>query len=176
MRADAARNRERIMDAASAVLAADGPDAPLDHIARTAGVGPGTLHRHFPTKEALISAVLADRMKQLAAEGLSLRDAPDPVAAFEMFVSNVVANGRRNAALGAALGGGAGHLSVSAEELSTELANLLRRAQLSGGIRPDVDMPSLHGILRGLLVMAPEPDSSRGDLTLSIVLRGLRAD
>ena len=81
LRADARRNRERILAAATAAFAADGLSVPLDEIARRAGVGPGTLYRHFPAKEALWEAVLHSRLERLADEAESLVRACDPPAA-----------------------------------------------------------------------------------------------
>jgi AcrR family transcriptional regulator len=80
LRADARRNRERILGAATAAFAADGLSVPLDEIARRAGVGPGTLYRHFPAKEALWEAVLHDRLERLADEAEALYRATDPSA------------------------------------------------------------------------------------------------
>src|SRR5712691_4544222 len=91
LRADARRNRERVLDAARAAFAAQGLSVPLDEIARHAGVGPGTLYRHFPTKEALIEAVVHDRLQGLAADGAALLDAPDPGAAFFAFLGRLAA-------------------------------------------------------------------------------------
>ena len=75
LRADARRNRERILAAATAAFAADGLSVPLDEIARRAGVGPGTLYRHFPAKETLWEAVLHDRLQRLADEAEALHRA-----------------------------------------------------------------------------------------------------
>jgi AcrR family transcriptional regulator len=81
LRADARRNRERILAAATAAFAADGLSVPLDEIARRAGVGPGTLYRHFPAKETLWEAVLHDRLQRLADEAEALHRATGPRAA-----------------------------------------------------------------------------------------------
>jgi AcrR family transcriptional regulator len=80
LRADARRNRERILAAATAAFAADGLSVPLDEIARRAGVGPGTLYRHFPAKETLWEAVLHDRLQRLADEAEALHRATNPSA------------------------------------------------------------------------------------------------
>ena len=80
LRADARRNRERILAAATAAFAAEGLSVPLDEIARRAGVGPGTLYRHFPAKETLWEAVLHDRLRRLADEAEALHDAGHPSA------------------------------------------------------------------------------------------------
>src|SRR3954454_21665376 len=81
LRADARRNRDRLLAVAAEAFAADGADASLDAIARRAGVGSGTLYRHFPTREALIKAVYWARVEQVCARGAELRAAGDPVAA-----------------------------------------------------------------------------------------------
>src|SRR3954454_14195352 len=90
MRADARRNRQRILDAATAVFAAHGADVPIDVIACEAGVGPGTLYRHFPTKEALFEAVMLARFEQLTTEARALLDAAEPGPAFLGYVEALV--------------------------------------------------------------------------------------
>ena len=75
LRADALRNRARILEAAEVVFAAEGIEAPVDTIAEKAGVGVGTLYRHFPTKEKLCEAILLDRLMDLTADARALADA-----------------------------------------------------------------------------------------------------
>lgn len=89
LRADARRNRQRILDAARAAFAEAGRAVPLDEIAARAGVGPGTVYRHFPTKEALFQAVVAERVGDLVAEAQRLAGANDPGAAFFAFLSRL---------------------------------------------------------------------------------------
>jgi len=78
MRADARRNRERLLRSAANLFATESLSVPLDEIARHAGVGPGTVHRHFPTKEALFAALVVDRVRATVEYGRSLIDAADP--------------------------------------------------------------------------------------------------
>src|ERR1035438_4717379 len=91
LRADARRNRQRLLQAATDAFAAEGLSVPLDEPARRAGVGPGTLYRHFLTKEALFEAVLYDRLQRLADDARALRCAEDPAAALLAFISRLVA-------------------------------------------------------------------------------------
>jgi AcrR family transcriptional regulator len=86
LRADARRNRERVLTAASDVLAESGLRAPMEEIARRAGVGVGTVCRNFPTKQAMVDAVLADLYETLLQDALAGLVNPDPGAAFETFV------------------------------------------------------------------------------------------
>src|SRR5436190_22066853 len=102
-RADAQRNRAKILVAANEAFARDGADVPLDTIAACAGVGPGTLHRHFPTKEALVAAVVAARLDRLA-EQAEQRNR-DPSRDFFGFLTELAAEARHNLVLTAALGG-----------------------------------------------------------------------
>src|SRR5438105_699085 len=78
LRADARRNRQRVLEAAEAVLATHGLAAPIDEIARAAGVGVGTVYRHFPTKEALLEAIVLSHLEPILAEVRSLLTAADP--------------------------------------------------------------------------------------------------
>src|SRR3982074_981923 len=80
-RADALRNRERVLEAAKAVFRAGGPDASLEAVAKRAGVGIGTLYRHFPTREALFEAVYRREVQQLVELAEQLESAAEPVAA-----------------------------------------------------------------------------------------------
>jgi AcrR family transcriptional regulator len=93
LRADARRNRDRLLHAAAAAFAAEGLSVPLDEIARRAGVGPGTLYRHFPTKEALFEAVLHDRLQRLADDARGLREVPDAGRALLGFIDRLGAKG-----------------------------------------------------------------------------------
>ena len=78
LRADAARNRARVLDVAYETFAAEGVAVPIDEIARRAGVGAGTVYRHFPTKEALFQAVIEDRVRSIVADGRGAAGAEDP--------------------------------------------------------------------------------------------------
>src|SRR5258707_11478418 len=89
-RADAVRNRERLLEAAKAVFSAGGPEASLEAVARRAGVGIGTLYRHFPTREALFEAVYRREVQQLVELAEQLRSEAEPVEALRQWMrSNV---------------------------------------------------------------------------------------
>src|SRR3954447_4416845 len=81
-RADARRNRQRVLEAAESAFAGEGISVPIDEIARRAGVGAGTVYRHFPTKDALLHAILAIRVERMTEEAHAAARAPDPGAAF----------------------------------------------------------------------------------------------
>jgi len=85
-RVDAVRNRERVLEAAKKVFSAGGPDASLEAVAREAGVGIGTLYRHFPTREALFEAVYRREVQQLADLAEELKEQPDPVEALRRWM------------------------------------------------------------------------------------------
>src|SRR5258707_13608945 len=89
LRADARRNREKVLHAAREAFAASGLGVPLDEIAARAGVGPGTVYRHFPTKEALFKAVIAARIEDLIADARARSGVADPGAAFFGFLARV---------------------------------------------------------------------------------------
>ncbi|NUR98683.1 MAG: TetR/AcrR family transcriptional regulator [Kribbellaceae bacterium] len=186
LRADARRNRDRILEVAREVFAADGPGVSLDDLARRAGVGPGTLHRHFPTKAALIAAVIGDRLTGLAEIAESSITATDPAEAFFGFLERVVEDSAGNLALAAALSDGEqidpgrarGALTAAVEEPAERVyaafAALLRRAQDAGEVRSDVDADELHAIVSGVLVTEQAlPERSRGR-GISILVAGLR--
>src|SRR3954451_23771158 len=90
MRADAARNRARVLEVAYETFAAEGLSVPIDEIARRAGVGAGTVYRHFPTKEALFPAVIDDRVKSVVASGRALIDSVGPGEALFAFLREMV--------------------------------------------------------------------------------------
>src|ERR1700756_2606712 len=102
LRADARRNRERVLRTAQQLFATDGLGVSLDEIARRAGVGPGTVHRHFPAKETLYLAVAIDMLQQLVAEAETLAATSDPAALFTL-LSAMMASGAENAAVKSAL-------------------------------------------------------------------------
>src|SRR5215467_9474301 len=132
MRADARRNRQRVLAAAAAAFAAHGADVPVDVIAHQAGVGPGTLYRHFPTKDALFEAVMLDRFAQLTTEARALLDAPDPGPAFLDYIERLVVQAAdRHDLVDALTRAGFDLRSVKSQvggELRDALDRLLRRA------------------------------------------------
>jgi AcrR family transcriptional regulator len=178
LRADARRNRERVLEVARAAFAADGLSVPLDEIARRAGVGPGTLYRHFPTKESLFEAVVQDRLRDLCEEGAALREAADPGAAFFSFLDRLAAQAGPKRDLFDALasaGVEAGPaVRAAAEQLRGHIGVLLHRAQQAGAVRADISRADLAALLSGLLfAMQPRPGADQGRV-LSVFRDGLR--
>jgi AcrR family transcriptional regulator len=155
LRADARRNRERLLEAARTAFAAEGLSVPLDEIARRAGVGPGTLYRHFPAKEALFEAVLQDRMQRLADDARALRDAADPGAALLGFIDRLVAEAAPKKDLVDALASASAGISPGLAETGTRLrgdiGHLLARAQRGGAIRDDIGIADLMALVAGVL-------------------------
>jgi AcrR family transcriptional regulator len=178
LRADARRNRALLLEAAEAVFAARGVSASTEEVARTAGVGVGTLFRHFPTKEALLEAVFRERLQRMA-EGLrDLGAADDLGTAFFDFLSDAVAHSATKVALADALAEAGIDAVVSAREkhdLGGALGQALVRAQEAGAVRPDVGLPELIALLIGASRAAEhagtDPVRTR---IIGVILDGLR--
>lgn len=179
LRADAQRNRARILEAAEAELAERGVDVPVDDVARRAGVGVGTLYRHFPTKEALLAAVIITRLEQLLGEARSLVGSTDPGGAFFSFIEGVAAHAARKhdlAATLAAAGVDLQEVASIADELRVASGVLLRRAQEAGAVRADISPEDLFGLVAGTC-MAMEvqgADEACRARMLAVVCDGLR--
>ncbi|MFD8499781.1 TetR/AcrR family transcriptional regulator [Amycolatopsis sp. NPDC059657] len=155
LRADARRNRARVLEAAEEVFAAEGLGVPLDEIARRAGVGAGTVYRHFPSKEALFQAVILERIEQFAQEAHDLLGSPDPGGAFFGYLQRVIDQCARNKALCDALAEstGLGFKTEADGELQGALGDLLARAQAAGAVRADIDVAGLRALIVGCLAM-----------------------
>ncbi len=180
LRADARRNRARVLQAAQAAFAAEGPSVPLDEIARRAGVGPGTVHRHFPTKEALFEAVVRSRLEALMDDARALAAADDPGAAFFGFLSRVADEGLQKRDLvevlrAAGLDPTAATAGIS-NELRRAINQLLTRAQEAGAVRDDVSIAELMAVLAGISVAIQHYGGDAGlpARVLAIVSDGLR--
>lgn len=181
-RADALRNRERLLAAAAAAFAADGLSVPLDEIARRAGVGPGTLYRHFPTKEALFEAVLHDRLRRLAEEARALGEDPDPAAALLGLIGRLGAEAAAKRDLVDALASGgadlnAAALAATAADLRAGIGRLLDRAQRSGAIRADLTLADLMALISGMLFAVRPRPAGQADpqRVVAVLCDGLRA-
>jgi AcrR family transcriptional regulator len=159
-RADALRNRERVLKAAKAVFSAGGPDASLEAVARRAGVGIGTLYRHFPSREALFEAVYRHEVDELAALAEQLGDAA-PVEALRRWLhSNVefIATKKGMATAMALAGQGTPELrAYSFNHLTKAIRTLLDRAVAAGEIRADVSPEDLLRTVIGLSLMHDQP-------------------
>jgi AcrR family transcriptional regulator len=153
LRADARRNRDRVLAAARELFASDGLSVPLDEIARCAGVGPGTVHRHFPAKENLIAAVAIARLEQIVEQARKLATADDPGDALRSHLSGVLAYADDNAPLKSALTGTDLDIRTAAAEVRAALRDavglLLVRAQHAGAIRDDLTIDDLMALTAG---------------------------
>lgn len=181
LRADGRRNRQRLLQAATDAFAAEGLSVPLDEIARRAGVGPGTLYRHFPTKAALFEAVLHDRLQRLADDARALGRADDPATALLDFIGRLAAEAAPKRDLADTLTADGAEMSAALTEtaarLRSEIGHLLTRAQLAGAIRDDITTADLMALITGLIVaLRPradyQPDSQR---LIAVLCDGLRA-
>jgi AcrR family transcriptional regulator len=173
-RADAQRNRAKILAAADEAFARDGADVPLDAVAVLAGVGPGTVHRHFPTKESLVAAVVAARLSRLADRAEELDTGPP--ADFFAFLEELMAEARNNLVLTAALGNSLGVAGdEAAARLSRGLASLLQAAQRAGAVRADLTVGELHAVIGGALTIESRLPADRQGLGLEVVFAGLKA-
>jgi AcrR family transcriptional regulator len=172
LRADAQRNRDKVLRAAREAFAASGYGVPLDEIAARAGVGPGTVYRHFPTKEALFEAVVTARLEDLLEDGRRRARTDDPEAAFFGFMARVAEEGMAKRDLPDAIVA-SGPLR---EQFSAALDELLRRAQEAGAVRDGITTGDLIALLKGLFASAKdEPDPARYRRLLAVVTAGLRA-
>jgi AcrR family transcriptional regulator len=178
-RADAVRNRLKVLEAAETVFDARGTTASTEEVARAAGVGIGTVFRHFPTKEALLEAVYVSRLRKLAEEAEELASAEDPGAAFFTFFARVVGYAATKNALSAALTEAGVDVSEAAGEtgqgLRRALAALLSRAQDAGAVRGDVGLSEVMTLLVGVSQAAERVQSEARDRALNVVFDGLRA-
>lgn len=154
-RADARRNRERILQAAFEAFAAAGHLVPLDDIARRAGVGAGTVYRNFPTKEALFRAIITERIERMVVEARALADAADPADAFYGFLLWAVERAMFNHALCDALAADIGAFDVDGldEKFTAAVDVLLRRAQGAGAVRADVNVRDVRTLMVGTMLM-----------------------
>jgi len=178
-RADAVRNRERVLAAAKSVFSAGGADASLEAVARRAGVGIGTLYRHFPTREALYEAVYRREVDQLGDFAEQLKEEVDPVDALRRWLrSNVefVATKKgMSAALALAAHGSAELKSYSMDRLTRAVGALLDRAVAAGEIRADVSPEDLLRALVGMCLMHDQPGWQATVLRLlDVFVDGLR--
>jgi AcrR family transcriptional regulator len=161
LRADAQRNRDRVLEAASECFAEQGVDVSVDEIARRAGVGHGTVFRRFPSKDALLSAVVLARVRELTAAAESAVAEPDAGAAFDRFFRLAVELYGQNRALVEGFGRCIETGEVAAMEAA--VARLVRRAQRAGAIRRDV---TSRDVLELVPAASRHPD---------VILDGLRS-
>jgi AcrR family transcriptional regulator len=154
LRVDAERNRQRVLEVAHTVFAAEGLGVPIDEIARRAGLGIGTLYRHFPTKESLLQAVLVGRLEELVADADARSEAADADGAFFGFLERLVEDkGVPKKDLLDALAGADFDFQRKVKAIKGELRRavsvLLERAQKAGSVRRDVEVGEVFALLMG---------------------------
>jgi AcrR family transcriptional regulator len=184
LRADAWRNRERILAAARDVFAEQGPDAPLDEIARRAGLGIGTLYRRFPDRGALIRQVVLDVLTRAAEESAAARDQePDPFRALARYLHRML-----DLRIGIAIPSLLGRVSLAEtglaaarERLTAVATAVVAAAHRAGTLRPDVTFGDLGLLVMRLSRPLPGPFSAELDRDLAhrqldLLIDGLRAD
>jgi AcrR family transcriptional regulator len=178
-RADAVRNRERVLEAAKGVFSAGGADASLEAVARAAGVGIGTLYRHFPTREALFEAVYRREVQHLADLAEQLKQESQPVDALRHWmrsnVNFVAAKKGMLEALALVVDKNSDLFSHSFDRLTQAAGGLLDRAVVAGEIRGDVSPEDLLRALVGMCYMHDQPGWQASVLRLvDVFIDGLR--
>ncbi|MBE1499326.1 AcrR family transcriptional regulator [Amycolatopsis lexingtonensis] len=175
MRADARRNRAKVLAAAEEAFAVDGLAVPLDDIARLAGVGAGTVYRHFPSKEALFQAVVLERIQQFADEARALAEADEPGEVFFDYFVRVIHQASLNRAICDALAESSGHAfkAGAGDDFRAGFARLLERAQAAGAVRRDIDGDDLRALIVGCLAVERYTPGSAH--LVRVVVDGLRA-
>src|SRR6202166_2265521 len=177
MRADAERNKKLIVQAAREVFAIAGLAAPIDEIAQRAGVGTGTLYRHFPTKEALFEAVVIGRVEELVEEARRLIAGDDPKTAFFKLLSQLVQHGDGHKDLMDALGKQSFDIQKAVPGLLAEMWNavgqLLEQAQRVGTVRRDVQLSHVQALVSAACEAIDRPGGGDG-LVWTVISDGLR--
>ena len=178
LRADAARNRARVLDVAYDTFATEGLSVPIDEIARRAGVGAGTVYRHFPTKEALFAAVIENRMRRLVDDGHALLRTEGAGGALFAFLRSMVLQwGAADRGLVDALAGYGIDIACAVPDaedaFKAMLGELLTAAQGAGTARRDIDMRDLKAILVGCQAVQAY-DAELAERATDVVIDGLR--
>jgi AcrR family transcriptional regulator len=171
LRADARRNREKVLRAARDAFAESGYDVPLDEIATRAGVGAGTVYRHFPSKEALFEAVTAARLEDLIADAQLRAATAEPGPAFFGFLHRLAgeAAAKRDLPDAIAVPG------ALQDAMRASVAQLLGRAQDAGAVRPGVTAADLIVLVKGMLASLQQaPDPALHNRIVAIISDGLR--
>ena len=182
LRADARRNREKVLAAARAVFSEQGVDAQMDDVARRANVGVGTVYRHFPTKEALLQALTDELFDVIAAHARELLSSDDPWEAFKdalWFGAQKTAGDRAfSEILGAQKKAPLRQRCPGEADLVITVGELMRRSIEAGKMRPDAVIDDIPLVMCGIgsASAMPHPASDAWRRHLGIVLDGLRAE
>jgi AcrR family transcriptional regulator len=178
-RADAQRNRDRILEVAKRAFTRSGANASLDDIASEAGVGPGTLYRHFPTREELLQAVYRSEMEKLAAAERKLAQSMPPLEALRawllLFVDAIETKQLIAPALNTFIGDHKKVFAASYVQIQEAIHALVKRAIKSGDIRKDIDPMDLFRALVGVAYVPSHPDWQQSAKRLvDILIEGSR--
>jgi AcrR family transcriptional regulator len=161
-RSDGQRNRELLLEAAKQAFTESGADVSLDEVARRAGVGPGTLYRHFPTRDTLLESVYRTEVGKLAAAQRKFSETMPPAEALRawmrLFVDYIAAKQIIAPALNTMVGGPSRVFEATSELIKTAIGALVNRAIENGDIRPDLDPLDLLRALVGVSNVASVPD------------------
>jgi AcrR family transcriptional regulator len=177
LRADAARNRTAIVQAARSVMGRRGLDAPLDEIAQAAGVGNATLYRRFPTRRDLVAAVFAEEMSRYAAAIETALEDPDPWRAVRSYLAEICALQAENRAL-ADLVTSTQFTDVTRPVAVAHLQELLQRAQAAGQLRADLTVEDVVLVLManaGVVRRTAEHAPSSSPRLVALLLDGMHA-
>ncbi|WP_035844253.1 TetR/AcrR family transcriptional regulator [Kitasatospora azatica] len=180
LRADAARNRARLLDVATEVFTTRGVGVPTEEIARAAGVGVGTLFRHFPTKEALLEAVMVRRLESIAAQSAQLTADSEPAeaffACFRLVVDQSAGKNEFAQALAAAGVDAQAALQEPSKAIRAQLAGLLVGAQRAAAVRPELGLSELIALLVGTTTMMEQlgADPAARQRMFEVIFDGLR--
>jgi AcrR family transcriptional regulator len=179
LRADAQRNRDRLLEVAVRAFSQDGPDDTLDAIAKEAGVGIGTLYRHFPTREALIETAYRSELARLcdAVPDLLLAMPPDEAtrAWMDRYIDYMRTKRGMAGALRAVIASGGSPYAQSRDRLITAITALLRAGATAGALRADVEPADVLASLSGVSLAAGEPaQRDQAGRLLDLLMDGLR--
>jgi AcrR family transcriptional regulator len=179
LRADAQRNRTRLLEAAVRAFSQDGPDVTLDAIAKDAGVGIGTLYRHFPTRESLVEAAYRNELDRLCDAAADLSQELTPEAAMrawmDRFVDYMTTKRGMSDALRCVIASGGNPFSHSRDRMTAAVTTLLDAGAAAGTIRPDVEPVDVLASLSGVTLAAGDPDQrDQARRLLDLLMDGLR--
>ncbi|MEU5092902.1 helix-turn-helix domain-containing protein [Streptomyces sp. NPDC021356] len=178
-RADAARNREQLLEVATRVLASPGAETSMRAIAREAGVGIGTLYRHFPTRESLVEAVYRDQVVRLTNGARDLLAEVAPAVALRRWMDLfgdwiATKNGMLDTLLTMIESDVVGHARTR-DEILDAISSILDAGRAAGDLRPDVTAEEIAAGLIGIFTVAHQPGHAiTADRLLDILLDGLR--
>jgi AcrR family transcriptional regulator len=179
LRADAQRNRSRLLEAAVRAFSQDGPDVTLDAIAKDACVGIGTLYRHFPTRESLVEAAYRNELDRLCDAATDLGRELPPEAAMrawmDRFTDYMTTKRGMSDALRCVIASGGNPFSHSRDRMTAAVTTLLDAGAAAGSIRPDVEPVDVLAGLSGVTLAAGDPaQRDQASRLLDLLMDGLR--